>query len=728
MNKNQYRQPAVDAVAPDAVVYIDGIRTITLKRIDTTGQVVDVPVDFMNFVSSISVSKGIDRVPGEATISVRAPKHMFEGVYGSVRDILSTMLEIEIYMKGRFLVDGEPQYCPVFWGMITNLSESEAAGDIISTTITCQDMMRWLQVTSVNVQPSAYASIIWHDAAAQTGLNSQMTAFASMFVGISTPGVIANLLSLSINENFFDLKNIADRSKATEDAIIDKTVILDSFRAYNEQLVKTWNKKFEALSSALYIYGFKGPGTVNSVNVKDVSLDLDAYAYIYGSRDVVVKEVAQSEFGPSFTEKTVKLPWIDVSKLYPEGSAAFNTGTAPAFESNLQNRLDVANNAKEQIHYEFFQDVDGTVVLKPQFYNMDTRANPVYIVDDLDIENVNVIEDESQVWTRIDVKGTPVNGWQYEGSDANPYYGFAISFGKLEKYGLRQQMITTNFLISNEEAFNYAKRELTRRNSLIFNGSMTIIGRPELKLGYPIYCPGRDAFYYVTGIDHDFTFGESFTTRLTLTAVRQKKRDALGEVLKRMYTQTDGTVSTQENITGKDVPTDLDNPMNNVSKLCDPTQSATFTAQRPVYRYKTLDDILKYQGSFRFIYNSSDQANSDPRIYQQVTDKDGYELNGDGFPYGRDLMLTEDFQIKAINSTTPSGVELASSMKLKTSTGSQKSVLSFQQPLTLNQVENVAVLSGLGNRSASSIAAAMQPSTEANLALNQPGIQSSDIG
>jgi hypothetical protein len=724
MNLNQYKQPTVDAVAPDAIVFIDGKRTITLKRVDNSGQIVDAQVDFMNFVSSISVSKGIERVPGEASISARAPKHMFEGIYGSIKDTLSTMLEVEIYMKGRFLVQNEPQYYPVFWGMITNLSESETAGDIITTTITCQDMMRWLQVTSVNVQPSAYNSIVLHDAGGQTGLNSQMTGFASLFVSISTPGIIANLVSLSINENFFDLKNISDRSTAFEKGIIDKTADLDPKRPYNEQLAKIWNKKFEALSAALYIYGFKGPGTENSAHVKDVSLDLDAYSYIYGSRNVTIEGTNASEVGPVVPTETttVKLPWIDISKLYPEGAAAFNTGAAPIFEGNLQNRLDVANNAKEQVHYEFFQDIDGTVVLKPQFYNMDTRSNPVYVIEDIDIENINVVEDESQVWTRIDVQGTPVMGFMYEGSEANPYYGFAISFGKLEKYGLRQQTINSNYITTADDAFTYAKRELVRRNSLIFNGSMTIIGRPELKLGYPIFCPGRDTFYYVTGIDHDFTFGESFTTRLTLTAARQRQRDALGAILSNMYCQTDGTASTQSNVAGKDVPNDPNNPMNNVTKLCDPTQSAEFTAQRPVYRYKTLDDILKYQGTFRFVYNGSDQANSDPRVYQQVTDKDGYGVMGDGFPFGKDLILTEDFKIKVVDSTTPSGVELASSMKLTTATGSEKSVLSFQQPLTLNQVENVATISGLGNRSASSIAAAMQPSTEASTITSQSGV------
>jgi len=729
MNQNQYKQPTVDTVAPDAVIYIDGDRTIKLKRINTNGQIVDDAVDFMNFVSSISVSKGIDRVPGEASISVRAPKYMFDGIYGSIKNVLSTMLEVEIYIRGRFLVQGEPQYYPVFWGMITNLSESETAGDFITTTITCQDMMRWLQITSVNVQPSAYNSTMPLDANGETGLNNQMTAFGTFFVKTSAPGIIANLLSLSINENFFDFKNITDRSVAIDKAIIDSTVKFDNFRDANDQLIKKWNEKFSALSTALYIYGYKGPGRTNINNIKDISIDLSAYSYIYGTRVITVKKVdSNGNVIATETQKT-DMPRIDISVLYPEGAEAFNTASAPIFVSNLQNRLEVANNAKEQMHFEFFQDVDGTVVLKPQFYNIDTRSNPIYVIEDIDIENINIVEDESQVWTRIDVQGTPTNGFLYsQGPDtANSYHGFAIAFDKLEKYGLRQQTINTNFLTSVENVYLYARRELSRRNSLVVNGSISIEGRPELKLGYPVYLPGKDAFYYVTGIDHEFTFGESFTTRLTVTAIRQKKRDALGEILKNLYTKTDGTSSTQNNIAGKDVSSDADNIMKNISKLCDPSQSVTFTAQRPVYKYKTLDDILQYQGTFRFIYNGSDQQSSDPRIYQQVTDKEGYILNGEGFPFGRDLSLTEDFRIVVSDATQKSGTEIASSMTLMTATGSQKSVLSFQQPLTLNQVEDVRILKGLGNRSASSIAAAMQPSSESTEALSKQSLTSSTL-
>jgi hypothetical protein len=708
MNKNQYRQAPVDVIAPDAVIYIDGSRTISLKGFDDKNNDTNVAVDFMMFVNSISVSKGVDSVPGQATITVRSPRHMFEGFYGSIKDALSTMVEIEIYMKGRFLLEGEPQYYPTFWGMISNLSESTSAGDFVSVTITCQDMMRWLQVTKVNVQPSAYNSGIPIDINGQV-LSKGMIAFSSYFVSLSMPGVINALLTLSTGDGFLELLNLADRDKAFDKAIneisqqsstdADK---IDTLRKFTDQTIKKWNEKFKEISSALYIFAYQGPGEINVNGVRDIIVDLNQYKYIYGMRKVTNAK----------THLEVEQPWIDVSKLYPKGAAEFNAQEAPIFESNLQNRLDVANEVKDQLHFEFYQDVDGTIVLKPQFYNMDTRENPVYVIEDIDIESINEIDDESAVITRVDVTGVTVTGQNNTGGgdDANAYYGFAIDKDKLQKYGLRSEVIKTNFITSQDEAFQYAHRELARRNSLVDNTSLTIQGRPELKLGYPVFIRSKDMFGYITAIDHDFTFGETFSTRLSLTAIRKRKINNFGQILKNLLIEVTGTDSVQTNIIGKDTIHDQDNPLNNVATLCNPSSISKFAVERPDYRFKSIDDILKYQGTFRYIYDEAKQQGYDPRLFQQVTDNEGYELKGNGYPFAKDLKLSEDLKIIIKSSTGTSGAEIASSMTLSTTTGEQNSIR-FQQPLTLDQIENVSIIS---NRSKSVIAAKMTPSSQSS--------------
>jgi hypothetical protein len=217
-------------------------------------------------------------------------------------------------------------------------------------------------------------------------------------------------------------------------------------------------------------------------------------------------------------------------------------------------------------------------------------------------------------------------------------------------------------------------------------------------------------FGYITAIDHDFTFGETFSTRLSLTAIRKRKINNFGQILKNLLIEVTGTDSVQTNIIGKDTIHDQDNPLNNVATLCNPSSISKFAVERPDYRFKSIDDILKYQGTFRYIYDEAKQQGYDPRLFQQVTDNEGYELKGNGYPFAKDLKLSEDLKIIIKSSTGTSGAEIASSMTLSTTTGEQNSIR-FQQPLTLDQIENVSIIS---NRSKSVIAAKMTPSSQSS--------------
>lgn len=718
-DRNLYQQAAVQALAPDAMIFIDQgdgkgrKRNIDLKSIDlNTGETSTVPVDFMNFVESISIQKGIDSVPGSASISVKAPRHMAHNAYGSIKDALSTMQEVEIYMKGRFLYKGQPQYYPVFWGVISNLTEGTTAGDLAAVTITCQDMMRWLAVTKVNVSPSVLSSRLPFDPTGQVSTKQQdpslqVHPFSSYFVNLSTPGIIRELFNASTSTAFLASRNVTSRGSLEVDNA--EPLLVDNLAPEESQLIEMWQKKFNVLSSALFVYGYQSETAKPSApfGIPDMVLNTDAYALIYGYKNEIVD--ARDAKGNIIEGEvdTVKKPLIDMTKLFPQDAAAFSTQTPQIMASNFQNRLDIANEVKNQIHFEFFQDVDGTIVLKPQFYNMDTRENQVYVIEDIDITNFNVIEDESQIITRVDVMGTFVTGMTGGTAEsAQPQYGFAVDYDKMAKYGLRDMSLNTNFITTAEDAVLYAQRELARKNSLVHNGSITIQGRPELKLGYPVFIPSRDAFYYVTGITHSFTFGGSFDTTLSVTAFRTSKKDNLGTVLKNLLIETDGSSPTQLSEEGKDTKHDEDNVLNNIAKLCDPDSG--FNAERPNYRFKALDDILQYQGTFRYIKGET-RTEYDPRKYQQVTDSEGYTLVGNGYPFGKDLKLTEDFRIVDKTASDDKKGNIASTMKIKDAAGNPQDTLSYQQPLTLEQIQNIEVMTA-----PSEIAINMKPTQDSN--------------
>ena len=688
---NTYRQPPVDIVAPDAIVFLDNNdgggmkRTINLNKITDTGNIVTDPIDLMNFVESISVSKGIDSVPGSATLNLKMPEHTTEEkIFGNLKNIFSTMLEVEIYFKGRFLYEDEPQYYPVFWGVISNVSENKTGGDLTSITITCQDMLRWLAITKINVKAAAAYPAVIPEAAAQTG-RGVVNCYSTIYGGVSSPGIVRDLMMLSISEDFFQPKNMNYNGRVLENSRTPIQLTAEESVNYNQRLAVAWNEKFNSLGSALLIYGFDNVTSepVNSLQIKDVLLDINAYKAIYGSNE----------------NGEVR---IDVSKTFPYRQEFANTENPSTFQADFRNRLDIANEVKNQLHLEFFQDVDGAIVLKPPFYNLEVKENIICIIEDIDITNFNLIEDESAVITRIEINGQILNGGDnIKNSDENPIFGYAIDFSLLEKYGLRDDIIETNFITTQKDAMYYAERELSRRNSLIYNASATIQGRPELKLGYPVYFPGRDEYYYITGIEHSFTFGSSFDTSLVLSGRRKRRTDSNNNPIKNMLAEVFPAANPEDVQQGKDTTHD-DNPMNNLVQLCN-TEAQQFVVERPNYRWSALEDILKYQGSFRFTENMTKPSGNAAK-YQQITDDNGYELVGK-YPYGKDLLLTEDFRIITKNDRGNTNSEIASGMTLSVS-GNKSPTLRYQQPISLNQLQNIDVVL---QRSKSSVIESMRP-------------------
>ena len=685
--QNLYTQPSISAIAPDATIFIDQgkgrKRTITLKTISDSGVESEIESDLMLYVTSISTSKGVDRVPGEASISLRAPRYMMNKTFGDLKGAFSTMQEIEIYMKGRFLLSNEPQYYPAFWGVISNVSNSEPAGDLVSVTLSCQDMMRWLAITKVNVQPSAINSSITPVSIAipvpgsQINSKNSANAFGTIYVGVSVAGIIRDLFNLSTSEGFTQSQDIPSGGTIVKN--LSEVVVTQRNETYREEteLISMWHDKFANMATALYIYGYAGENPKQTpLKIPDIMLDMDTYGYIYGSKPMTTSD-----------GQTLQVPFLPMSTMFPFNAEAFNVAGPPAFVANFQNRLDVATEAKNQIQLEFFQDTDGTIVLKPQFYNMDTSSNPIYVIEDIDIVNFNEIEDESQVITRIDVIGTYANGMPASDS-GSAVYGFAIDFDKMGKYGLRVSQLNTNFILSSDDAILFAQRELARHNTLVTNGSLMIQGRPELKLGYPVYLPGKNMFCYVTGIEHSFTFGGSFDTTLTVTAFRKLRYDAEGNLLKNLLVNVNGTDSSQTDAAGSDSQINSTNALTNLTKLCD--SQSSFKVQRPNYRLKSLDDILRYQGTFTFVKDSP-SLTYDPRQYQQVTDDEGYELIGNGYPFAKDLVLTEDLQIAVKSSSYSDSANIASNMTVASSTG-VTSTIRYQQPLTLDQIQNVELV------------------------------------
>ena len=189
-------------------------------------------------------------------------------------------------------------------------------------------------------------------------------------------------------------------------------------------------------------------------------------------------------------------------------------------QSSYKNNLEIINEIKLYTGYEFFLDTVGELIFKPPFYNVDTRPNEIYVIRDSDIISWGFSESEADIVTRVEVTGGLVPELQTNPTVA-PRASYT-NYNLARQFGLRSVQISMRFFNDPNWCYYHAISEMDRINSDRTKGSLTIIGRPELRLGLPVYIESRDCFGYVESISHNFSYGSTFTTEIQIHAIRRK--------------------------------------------------------------------------------------------------------------------------------------------------------------------------------------------------------------
>ena len=103
--------------APDALVYINGEKDIlgcsSCRR----------RFDWNRWVTSVQVDLSVESAPGSASVSMTIPRHSVDEFYFDGRPLITPMMEIEIFAKGYYLVEGVPQYYP---GVLPGLPQKKS--------------------------------------------------------------------------------------------------------------------------------------------------------------------------------------------------------------------------------------------------------------------------------------------------------------------------------------------------------------------------------------------------------------------------------------------------------------------------------------------------------------------------------------------------------------------------------------------------------------------------
>lgn len=585
-----YVQKKVLTLAPDALVYLNGRSDVPIcLKCNTTSELKD-------DITNISVSLGVYSVPGSASFQIVAPTKTFEMKYiKNNKLIISEMMEIKIFFKARFPdTNNNYPYYTAFWGITTSVTELFSAGEY-TIDVEAADILKWWSLMKVNIHPSIITQKFSGQAASATG-----SRFANLnpFQTIVALGEIS-AENMMVPESFL-------KTEGKQDGI-------SIWKKNNEYLIDYWRARFSQIGKSIKIFGYIGrddqdKGKINIAesfrqNRKELELD--------GRPKEIPKIKMDMKYQNDF------LPFFEFKDLGIE-------------ESEYMSKLDMALEVKNYINYEFFMDVNGHIIFKPPFYNLDMRQNSPYsVIEDSDIISYNFTNSEAEVITKLDVRGylSPQHkiGTQF-------CYGYYQDYNLARKYGLRQQSITVRRLRSNRTCTLYAINEMAKINAKRFSGTVNIMGRPELRLGFPVYIPSKDCFYYVTSISHSFTFGSTFTTTLGLEARRTKKIDHAASQ------RQDGVITNGAMVfvKGENAPEDV-------------VIFKDSTAQEKVTESNTLTEPQQNLGIYLLKDEDGTTTVTLTKTESKIpaSDKYGYEVIG-GFPYGRNLGI--DNQGKLISS------------------------------------------------------------------------------
>ncbi len=477
--------------APDALVYFNG--KLAVSGCPGCSRTFDVN----KYITSITVDLNIDSSPGSASINLAVPRHTIDDFYFDSNPIISPMMEVEIYAKGYYLLEGIPQYYPIFWGLVTEVNDSYSGG-AHTVSINCADILKWWELCKMNINPALTAP----------GGKSP-SFFQNAFSGMNPFDIIFSLAEQAFGDVIVGTGSLVSTYREQNQAT--------SFDAALADLCLYWQNRFSKIRNGLLLYG------TNGVAVRGDTLE-STFQRIKGPNGLapagwVANAVRNGNGGPDQGQMSYDPTSPSVVAFRNNYS---NLGVN-FWQSEFQTKLELATAAKESIGYEFFMDVDGSIVFKPPFYNLDVLSNkPQSWIQDIDIIDWDFSESEAEVITQVIMQGSYAGTIDFGvGQELTPFTS-VTDYHLLRKYGWRSQTYNSEFLAEPEIMFYQGLDLLDRLNARRHRGTVNIPLRPELRLGFPVYVAPKDQIWYVNGLSHSIQFGGRAQTTVTLTAKRTK--------------------------------------------------------------------------------------------------------------------------------------------------------------------------------------------------------------
>lgn len=482
--------------SPDALVYING-------EVDVLGcPKCRRKLDWNKYITSIQVDLNIDSAPGTASINVSVPRHSVDEFYFDGNPLITPMMEVEIFAKGYYLVEGLPQYYPIFWGIVTEVSDSYSGGEH-SFSINCADILKWWELCKMNINPA------FTQGSGQMG----RSIFGNVLFGTNPYDLIWTLAQQAFGDVVVGTGSLVSLYKEGQQK--------QTFNAALGDIMLYWQQRFSKIRSNLLLYGTQGNAVRGDVLYQTYQRQGGAKKFSNSKAVPYASQAVRQANGGNEGSQMVFDPT-------DPGVTAFRTqfsqaGQVNFWQSEYQTKLEIANACKEAIGFEFYMDVTGDIVFKPPFYNLDILSNkPLSWIQDIDIIDWDFSESEAEVVTQLQIQGSFGGNVDYGfGEEATP--GTSVTdYHLLRKYGWRTHQFNSEFMGSPLLMFYTGLDMIDRLNARRWRGTVNVPLRPELRLGFPIYIAPKDQIWYIQGISHNIQFGGRAQTTLSLTAKRGK--------------------------------------------------------------------------------------------------------------------------------------------------------------------------------------------------------------
>jgi hypothetical protein len=686
--KQSYTQKPVRRYAPDGFVLLNQQGYLE----SPTGE----RVNFNDDITSISVSGTVNAPPANASFSISIPRSEYSKYFKNGRPVIFPMMEVKIYLKGRFYtlneqgtLDVPPPY-QQFHGLVKSVSESYSS-ETHTLNVSCVDLLYWMQITKMNLRPSVLV---------MENTGAQSVPYVGVFMKKNPKEIIKEIVNFAfggqrksaggtpINAAFVpETFNSISFTGALRSSVYEPVSKKDVVTLQQDIMADYWSKRMgldkeqDTNFIDLIIFGYRASRgeRINSQRSKiDPSDKVNQSNFrsqqtqIESKRDATPQPVAYQTEGAASVSQTLR----DVDEAVQEA-----TGTvfeSSSFDLLMQQLIDkaspygqvadvdvmdnssfsslfeIATTCKDFIGYEFYMALDGQIVFKPPFYNIDVRPYRPFVIKDEDIFDFQ-IEESDDVITMLSVRGNI--SMDVRTPTETQHIGVAFDARLSEKYGVRAQTTDLQMVGSYQEADQakllsiYAQNEIDRHNAKRFTATITIPLTPEIKMGYPIYIEEKNCFAYVSGITHSLAFGSSARTTLNLEALRFKSDYGPNMVMR------PGAVSPQSSL-NKIEHSELSNEKKAMESLDKIKGSATKSDRK-----RELGKASNTDGDF---FSTG---------VQPITDADGYDLVG-VISYGSNLLMDSRGQIqpkkKSLNLDT-SNMRLQVTRKLSNMTPTSQS-------------------------------------------------------